>query len=254
MCRIPLCSPCCLVLSHNLLSDLWCLCVLKVRPTPSSWSLDSVKEGAPSFSDSVGKLLGPPVPPRPPYSGKKAGRGEFPDRNGTNFPLRLLTLSPPPPPATTMTFFPPEALLLTVAWLAAAWYHLHTWATFLLTGLKCWYLLANCLICVDFARADIDPKFQSIPGFVSCFFFPPLQALLRNARHYISATVVFFSAINSNCVVLIYRFNRLDLFPSAFWYIALPSSVISRWNFFYSSPLHFLCPHCIKQLSDVETA
>lgn len=175
MCRIPLCSPCCLVLSHNLLSDLWCLCVLKVRPTPSSWSLDSVKEGASSFSDSVGKLLGPPVPPRPPYSGKKAGRGEFPDRNGTNFPLRLLTLSPPPPPATTMTFFPPEALLLTVAWLAAAWYHLHTWATFLLTGLKCWYLLANCLICVDFARADIDPKFQSIPGFVSCFFFLPFK-------------------------------------------------------------------------------
>ncbi|XP_040008836.1 dedicator of cytokinesis protein 4b [Xiphias gladius] len=40
----------------------------KVRPTPSSWSLDSVKEGAPSFSDSVGKLLCPPVPPRPPYS------------------------------------------------------------------------------------------------------------------------------------------------------------------------------------------
>ncbi|XP_074553894.1 dedicator of cytokinesis protein 4b isoform X3 [Halichoeres trimaculatus] len=40
----------------------------KVRPTPSSWSLDSVKERAPSFSDSVGKLLCPPVPPRPPYS------------------------------------------------------------------------------------------------------------------------------------------------------------------------------------------
>lgn len=44
----------------------------KVRPTPSSWSLDSVKEGAPSFSDSVGKLLCPPVPPRPPYSGSSA--------------------------------------------------------------------------------------------------------------------------------------------------------------------------------------
>ncbi|XP_056132653.1 dedicator of cytokinesis protein 4b [Lampris incognitus] len=40
----------------------------KVRPTPSSWSLDSVKESAPHFSDSVGKLLCPPVPPRPPYS------------------------------------------------------------------------------------------------------------------------------------------------------------------------------------------
>ncbi|XP_060885428.1 dedicator of cytokinesis protein 4b isoform X1 [Labrus mixtus] len=40
----------------------------KVRPTPSSWSLDSAKERAPSFSDSVGKLLCPPVPPRPPYS------------------------------------------------------------------------------------------------------------------------------------------------------------------------------------------
>ncbi|XP_074553893.1 dedicator of cytokinesis protein 4b isoform X2 [Halichoeres trimaculatus] len=44
----------------------------KVRPTPSSWSLDSVKERAPSFSDSVGKLLCPPVPPRPPYSGSSA--------------------------------------------------------------------------------------------------------------------------------------------------------------------------------------
>ncbi|KAF7670188.1 hypothetical protein LDENG_00035470 [Lucifuga dentata] len=44
----------------------------KVRPTPSSWSLDSAKEGAPSFSDSVGKLLSPPVPPRPPYSGSSA--------------------------------------------------------------------------------------------------------------------------------------------------------------------------------------
>ncbi|XP_060885429.1 dedicator of cytokinesis protein 4b isoform X2 [Labrus mixtus] len=44
----------------------------KVRPTPSSWSLDSAKERAPSFSDSVGKLLCPPVPPRPPYSGSSA--------------------------------------------------------------------------------------------------------------------------------------------------------------------------------------
>ncbi|XP_029317525.1 dedicator of cytokinesis protein 4b isoform X6 [Cottoperca gobio] len=44
----------------------------KVRPTPSSWSLDSVKVGAPSFSDSLGKLLCPPVPPRPPYSGSSA--------------------------------------------------------------------------------------------------------------------------------------------------------------------------------------
>uniref|UniRef100_A0A3P9JZL3 Dedicator of cytokinesis 4b n=1 Tax=Oryzias latipes TaxID=8090 RepID=A0A3P9JZL3_ORYLA len=40
----------------------------KVRPTPSSWSLDSVKEGGPSFSDSVYKMQCPPVPPRPPYS------------------------------------------------------------------------------------------------------------------------------------------------------------------------------------------
>uniref|UniRef100_A0A667YBP9 Dedicator of cytokinesis 4b n=1 Tax=Myripristis murdjan TaxID=586833 RepID=A0A667YBP9_9TELE len=46
------------------------------EPTPSSWSLDSVKEGAPYFSDSVGKLLCPPVPPRPPYSGKLAGHNE----------------------------------------------------------------------------------------------------------------------------------------------------------------------------------
>ncbi|XP_051911224.1 dedicator of cytokinesis protein 4b isoform X3 [Hippocampus zosterae] len=44
----------------------------KVRPTPSSWSLDSVKEGVSSFSDPVGKLLVPPIPPRPPYSGSSA--------------------------------------------------------------------------------------------------------------------------------------------------------------------------------------
>ncbi|XP_061618455.1 dedicator of cytokinesis protein 4b isoform X4 [Phyllopteryx taeniolatus] len=44
----------------------------KVRPTPSSWSLDSVKEGVPSFSDPVGKLLCPPIPPRPPYTGSSA--------------------------------------------------------------------------------------------------------------------------------------------------------------------------------------
>uniref|UniRef100_A0A4W4EBC1 Dedicator of cytokinesis 4b n=1 Tax=Electrophorus electricus TaxID=8005 RepID=A0A4W4EBC1_ELEEL len=36
-----------------------------VRPAPSSWSLDT------PLSDSFGKLLCPPVPPRPPYSGKK---------------------------------------------------------------------------------------------------------------------------------------------------------------------------------------
>ncbi|KAL3048507.1 hypothetical protein OYC64_007128 [Pagothenia borchgrevinki] len=44
----------------------------KVRATFSSWSLDSVKMGAPSISDSLGKLLCPPVPPRPPYSGSSA--------------------------------------------------------------------------------------------------------------------------------------------------------------------------------------
>ncbi|XP_061662829.1 dedicator of cytokinesis protein 4b isoform X1 [Syngnathoides biaculeatus] len=44
----------------------------KVRPTPSSWSLDSVKGGVPSFSDPVGKLLCPPIPPRPPYAGSSA--------------------------------------------------------------------------------------------------------------------------------------------------------------------------------------
>uniref|UniRef100_A0A672JAK8 Dedicator of cytokinesis 4b n=1 Tax=Salarias fasciatus TaxID=181472 RepID=A0A672JAK8_SALFA len=63
------------VLSHTVLCNP-CLCRVsmccKVRPTPSSWSLDSVKERAPSFSDSVGKLLCPPVPPRPPYSGNPA--------------------------------------------------------------------------------------------------------------------------------------------------------------------------------------
>ncbi|XP_061920452.1 dedicator of cytokinesis protein 4b isoform X4 [Entelurus aequoreus] len=44
----------------------------KVRATPSSWSLDSVKEGVMSFSDPVGKLLCPPIPPRPPYAGSSA--------------------------------------------------------------------------------------------------------------------------------------------------------------------------------------
>ncbi|TWW64578.1 Dedicator of cytokinesis protein 4 [Takifugu flavidus] len=42
----------------------------KVRPTPSSWSLDS---------DSVGRTLCPPVPPRPPYSGKASRQDELPD-------------------------------------------------------------------------------------------------------------------------------------------------------------------------------
>uniref|UniRef100_A0A3B4FGU4 Dedicator of cytokinesis protein 4 n=1 Tax=Pundamilia nyererei TaxID=303518 RepID=A0A3B4FGU4_9CICH len=37
-------------------------------PAPSSWSLDSVKEGMPHSSDSGGRMLCPPVPPRPPYS------------------------------------------------------------------------------------------------------------------------------------------------------------------------------------------
>ncbi|XP_070996929.1 dedicator of cytokinesis protein 4-like isoform X2 [Oncorhynchus clarkii lewisi] len=45
----------------------------KVRPTFSSWSLDSVKEvNNTQFSDTVGKLLCPPVPPRPPYPGSSA--------------------------------------------------------------------------------------------------------------------------------------------------------------------------------------
>uniref|UniRef100_A0A3P8NHI9 Dedicator of cytokinesis protein 4 n=1 Tax=Astatotilapia calliptera TaxID=8154 RepID=A0A3P8NHI9_ASTCA len=44
---------------------------LKLRPAPSSWSLDSVKEGMPHSSDSGGRMLCPPVPPRPPYSGKR---------------------------------------------------------------------------------------------------------------------------------------------------------------------------------------
>uniref|UniRef100_A0A3Q4FYX5 Dedicator of cytokinesis 4b n=1 Tax=Neolamprologus brichardi TaxID=32507 RepID=A0A3Q4FYX5_NEOBR len=39
-----------------------------MRPAPSSWSLDSVKEGMPHSSDSGGRMLCPPVPPRPPYS------------------------------------------------------------------------------------------------------------------------------------------------------------------------------------------
>ncbi|KAL7827969.1 hypothetical protein AOLI_G00311210 [Acnodon oligacanthus] len=38
----------------------------KVKPAPSSWSLDT------PLSDSVGKLLCPPVPPRPSYSGSPA--------------------------------------------------------------------------------------------------------------------------------------------------------------------------------------
>lgn len=44
----------------------------KVRPTPSSWSLDSVKERAPSFSDNVSKPICPPIPPRPQHPGKMA--------------------------------------------------------------------------------------------------------------------------------------------------------------------------------------
>uniref|UniRef100_A0A8C5H8S7 Dedicator of cytokinesis 4b n=1 Tax=Gouania willdenowi TaxID=441366 RepID=A0A8C5H8S7_GOUWI len=58
----PMCDP------RHVICDLCrvSLCC-EVRPTASSWSLDSVK-GAPTFSDSVGKLLCPPVPPRPPYS------------------------------------------------------------------------------------------------------------------------------------------------------------------------------------------
>uniref|UniRef100_A0A3P9GY63 Dedicator of cytokinesis 4b n=1 Tax=Oryzias latipes TaxID=8090 RepID=A0A3P9GY63_ORYLA len=58
----------------------------KVRPTPSSWSLDSVKEGGPSFSDSVYKMQCPPVPPRPPYSGKSS-------RSSLDFPV-IRSLSP----------------------------------------------------------------------------------------------------------------------------------------------------------------
>ena len=247
MCMIPLCSPC-LVLSHNLLSDLWCLCVLKVRPTPSSWSLDSVKEGAPSFSDSVGKLLGPPVPPRPPYSGKKANRGEFPDRNGTNFPLRLLTLSPPPP-TTTMAFFPSPADCR-----LACCCHLHTRATFLLTGLKCWYLLECDNLCrLHEGWHCSQIKFQSIPGFISCFFFPPLQALLRNAHHYISAT--FFFPLPSTLCCTYIQIQQTWLIPQCFLiYCTAQQRNKQMEGFFYSSPLHFLCPHCIKQLSDVETA
>lgn len=69
-------SECRLVWSFEWLNvSVYC----KVRPTPSSWSLDSVKEGAPSFSDSFGKMLCPPVPPRPLYSGKVAHRDEFSD-------------------------------------------------------------------------------------------------------------------------------------------------------------------------------
>ncbi|XP_054910667.1 dedicator of cytokinesis protein 4b isoform X1 [Poeciliopsis prolifica] len=44
----------------------------KVRPTPSSWSLDSVKERAPSFSDNVSKPICPPIPPRPQHSASSA--------------------------------------------------------------------------------------------------------------------------------------------------------------------------------------
>ncbi|MGH0125965.1 UNVERIFIED_CONTAM: hypothetical protein FKN15_078427 [Acipenser sinensis] len=37
-----------------------------VNPTPSSWSLDSGKEANTQFSETVGKLICPPVPPRTP--------------------------------------------------------------------------------------------------------------------------------------------------------------------------------------------
>lgn len=63
----------------------------KVRPAPSSWSLDSVKEGMPHSSDSGGRMLCPPVPPRPPYSGKRKKKKliqeSAPVTNGTNFPV-----------------------------------------------------------------------------------------------------------------------------------------------------------------------
>uniref|UniRef100_A0AAR2LB14 Dedicator of cytokinesis 4b n=1 Tax=Pygocentrus nattereri TaxID=42514 RepID=A0AAR2LB14_PYGNA len=45
-------------------TQLHVLCVKVVKPAPSSWSLDT------PLSDSVGKLLCPPVPPRPSYSAR----------------------------------------------------------------------------------------------------------------------------------------------------------------------------------------
>lgn len=49
----------------------------KVRPSPSSWSVDSVKERAPSFFDNVSKHTGPPIPPRPQHQGKMADRSKL---------------------------------------------------------------------------------------------------------------------------------------------------------------------------------
>ncbi|XP_058841773.1 dedicator of cytokinesis protein 4-like isoform X6 [Acipenser ruthenus] len=43
-----------------------------VNPTPSSWSLDSGKEANTQFSETVGKLVCPPVPPRTPQPGSPA--------------------------------------------------------------------------------------------------------------------------------------------------------------------------------------
>lgn len=75
---------------YRLLSERLCphlvseLFSMAVRATPSSWSLDS---------DSVGRLLCPPVPPRPPHSGKTCRHLQLPrwPSGATNLPLRLLT-------------------------------------------------------------------------------------------------------------------------------------------------------------------
>nr|XP_023666077.1 dedicator of cytokinesis protein 4 isoform X2 [Paramormyrops kingsleyae] len=43
-----------------------------LSPTACTWNLDSPKEANTQYSDALGKLISPPVPPRPPYTGSPA--------------------------------------------------------------------------------------------------------------------------------------------------------------------------------------
>uniref|UniRef100_A0A4W4EBP2 Dedicator of cytokinesis 4b n=1 Tax=Electrophorus electricus TaxID=8005 RepID=A0A4W4EBP2_ELEEL len=75
-----------------------------VRPAPSSWSLDT------PLSDSFGKLLCPPVPPRPPYSGKKEKERKKMKRctSTDNQPPALTSLTPSLGPSTHASPFTPS--------------------------------------------------------------------------------------------------------------------------------------------------
>ncbi len=71
-------------------------------------------------------------------------------------------------------------------------------------------------------------KFQSITRFVLSFSFPfsspwEMHVIPFEQQLPLPSTRTAF-------YLFIYRCNRLDLFPSAFWYIVPPSGVISRWS------------------------